>query len=152
MSATAPQTSQGSYLMPSLDHATVADAMHPGILSCDADTTLTEVARMMATHHVHCIAVMGVAHDAGAERLVWGVISDLSLVRGGIRKGADELAGTLAEQPIITVEPNTPLREAGELMLARGVSHLVVVEPRLQRPVGILSTLDIASVLAWAAT
>ena len=107
---------------------------------------------MMATHHAHCIAVMGIAHDAGAERLLWGVISDLSLVRGGIRKGPHGLAGALAEQPIITVEPDTALREASELMLARGVSHLVVVEPRLQRPVGVLSTLDIADVLAWAAT
>jgi CBS domain-containing protein len=152
MSTTVPQTYKGSYLMPSLKHATVADAMHPGILSCDADATLTEVAQMMATHHVHCVVVMGIAPDAGAARLAWGVISDLSLVRGGIRKGADELAGALAEQPIITAEPDTPLREAGELMLARGVSHVVVVEPRLRRPVGILSTLDIAAALAWAGT
>ena len=42
-----------------------------------------------------------------------------------------------------------PLREAGELMLARGVSHLVVIEPGVQRPIGILSTLDIAGALAW---
>ena len=34
-------------------------------------------------------------------------------------------------------------------MLTHGVSHLVVIEPESERPVGILSTLDIAGVLAW---
>jgi CBS domain-containing protein len=150
MSATTPQHLAGSYLMPSVRHATVADAMHPGIISCDTDATLTDVARMMATNHVHCIAVMGIAHGEAAERPVWGVITDLDLVRAGIRTGPVELAGALVQQPITTVEPTTPLREAGELMLARGVSHLLVVEPQLQRPVGILSTLDIADLLAWA--
>ena len=122
--------------------------MHPGILSCEANATLSDVARMMATNHVHCVAVMGIACDDGSQRLVWGVISDLDVVRAGIRTTPDELAGALAQQPIITVEPTTPLREAGELMLARGVSHLLVVEPQPQRPIGILSTLDIAAVLA----
>jgi CBS domain-containing protein len=148
MSTKTDQISHDSYLTPSLKHATVADAMHPGILSCEADATLTDVARMMAMNHVHCIAVMGIARDDGSERLVWGVISDLDVVRAGIRIGPDELAGALAQQPIVTVEPTTPLREAGELMLARGVSHLLVVHPHLQRPVGILSTFDIAHVLA----
>jgi CBS domain-containing protein len=149
MSATTPQISSGSYLMPSLAHATVADAMHPGIFSCEADATLNDVARMMTRHHVHCVAVMGIAHDETSERLVWGVITDLDVVRAGIRSGSEQLAGALAQQPIITIEPSTPLREAGEVMLARGVSHLVVMDSRRQRPIGILSTLDIAGVLAW---
>ena len=149
MSTTTHQAHIDSYLMPSLAHASVSDAMHPGILSCEADATLTDVARLMAGHHVHCVAVMGIAHDGSSERLVWGVISDLDLVRAGIRTGPDELAGAFAIQPIVSVEPATPLREAGELMLARGVSHLVVIEPGAQRPIGILSTLDIAGVLAW---
>jgi CBS domain-containing protein len=42
-----------------------------------------------------------------------------------------------------------PLREAGELMLTHAVNHLVVVQPGSQRPIGILSTLDVAGVLAW---
>jgi CBS domain-containing protein len=46
MSTTASE-SHGSYLMPSLRHATVADAMHPGIVSCHPDAPLTEVARTM---------------------------------------------------------------------------------------------------------
>ena len=34
-----------SHVPSPIEHATVGDAMHHGILSCDAATTLTEVAR-----------------------------------------------------------------------------------------------------------
>jgi CBS domain-containing protein len=141
------QTYHGSYLMPSLEHATVADAMHPGILSCEPDATLTEVARMMAVHHIHCLAVIGISRQEPAFG-VWGIISDLDLVRAGIR-GEDQAAAALAQQPVVSVTPSTPLAEAGELMFTHGVNHLVVIEAESQRPVGILSTLDLAGVLAW---
>lgn len=149
MPETAIQPYHGSYLMPSLEHATVADAMHPGLVSCPADARLTDVARMMAAHHVHCIAVVGIEQDSSGESLVWGIISDLDLMRVGIRVGGSESAGALALQPVISVEPSMSLHEAGELMLKHGVSHLVVVHPETRRPVGVLSTLDFAGVLAW---
>jgi CBS domain-containing protein len=149
VSATTIQPYHGSYLMPGLEHATVSDAMHPGILSCGADATLIDVARLMTTHHVHCVAVMGISHDGPGEKLVWGIISDLDLLRAGIRTRADQPAGAIALQPIISVEPTMALRDAGELMLANGATHVVVVDPELQRPIGILSTLDIAGVFAW---
>ena len=142
------QTYHGSYLMPSLEHATVSDAMHPGILSCDPDASLGEVARMMASHHVHSVAVIGVSHQE-PECGVWGIISDLDLIHAGIGNGSDTNARDLAMQPVIAVEPNASLRDAGETMLQHRVSHLVVTESGSGRPVGILSTLDIAGVLAW---
>ena len=148
MSVSTSQPSWGSYLMPSLEHATVSDAMHPGILACEPDASLPEVARMMATHHVHCVAVVGVSHDEPPCG-VWSVISDLDLLRAGIRDGGAPTARTIAQQPLVTVEPSVPLREAGELMLAHGVSHLVVTQPGTQSPIGILSTADIAGVIGW---
>ena len=149
MPTTPIEPQRGSYLMPSLEHATVADAVHPGILRCEPDVSLTEVARMMAAHHVHSIVVMGIVHDQPMESLAWGIISDLDLVRAGIHDGAELTARTLAREPVITAEPAMPLREAGELMLTHAVNHLVVVQPGSQRPIGILSTLDVAGVLAW---
>lgn len=148
MSLTTSQPSRGSYLMPSLQHATVSDAMHPGILACEPDASLPEVAQMMATYHVHCVAVVGVSHEEPPCG-VWSMISDLDLVRAGIRDGEAPSAREMAQQPLVTVEPSLPLREAGELMLANGVSHLVVIQPGTQRPIGILSTADIAGVLGW---
>jgi CBS domain-containing protein len=147
MSTTA-KPANGSYLMPSLEHATVSDAMHPGILSCEPDATLGEAAQMMATNHVHCLAVIGISHE-DPECAMWGIVSDLDLVRAGVRGDDEPTARALAIEPVVSVEPGMPLREAAELMLTHGTSHVVVVEPVDERPVGILSTLDIAGVLAW---
>ena len=146
MSTTAKPT-DGSYVMPSLGHATVSDAMRHGILSCEPDAPVSEVARMMATNHVHCLAVIGVSHR-DPECAVWGIVSDLDLIRAGIRRD-EGTAAALAAQPLVSVEPGMPLREAAEMMFRHGTSHVVVVEEDSERPVGILSTLDIAGVLAW---
>lgn len=148
MSVTTSQPSPGSYLMPSFEHATVSDAMHPGIVACEPDASLREVAQMMATHHIHCVAVIGVSHEEPPCG-VWSVISDLDLVRAGIRDSGASSARAIAQQPLVTAEPSLPLLEASELMLARGVSHLVVCERKTQRPIGILSTADVAAVLGW---
>jgi CBS domain-containing protein len=141
--------SHGSYLLPHFEHATVADAMHPGILSCDADETLTEVARIMSTHHVHCIVVRGAADDDADEAPVWGIISDFDLLRASIRSDAPDTAAALARRPVISVETTAALRDAAELMMTKGTGHVVAVNPQTSHPVGILSTLDIAGVLAW---
>jgi CBS domain-containing protein len=138
----------GTNLVPHLRRATVADAIHPGILSCDADATLTEVARMMSAQHVHCIVVAGTAEREDDESPVWGIISDLDLLRAGMRPDAADTAAELAKQALVKVETTAGLRDTAEQMLAKGIRHVVAVDPDTQRPVGILSTLDIASVLA----
>ncbi|HET8979076.1 MAG TPA: CBS domain-containing protein [Solirubrobacteraceae bacterium] len=149
MSATTVKNLTGSFVMPTLEHATVSDAMHPGVLSCEPDATATELARLMSAQHVHCIVVMGIAHDAGGESLVWGTITDLDLLRAGLAGGAEQTAQAIARHTTLSVEPTMPLRAAGRLMLEQGVSHLLVVEPRAQRPIGVLSSLDLAGVMAW---
>jgi CBS domain-containing protein len=122
--------------------------MHPGILSCEPDATLSEVARMMATQHVHCVAVVDMSHETPPHGFVWGIISDLDLVAGGIRDDTERTARDLAGQPVMSVKSSVPLRDAGELMLTHRASHLVVTDAEA-RPIGILSTLDVAGVLAW---
>ena len=47
------------------------------------------------------------------------------------------------------VPTTAPLRDAAELMLSEDTSHIVAVNPETNRPVGIVSTLDVAGVLAW---
>lgn len=145
----AVQPSRASYLMPSLEHATVSDAMHPGIATCEPEATLTDVARIMATHHVHCVVVMHPSQTPSGHPYVWGIVSDQDLVRSGIDPDA-ESAGDAARQPTITIEPTTALRDSAQLMVRNGVSHIVVVDDSgRQRPIGVLSTLDLAGVLAW---
>ena len=149
MSDSSVLPSHGSYLLPRFEHATVADAMHPGILSCDADAALGEVARMMSTHHVHCIVVGATVEGATNGPNGWRIISDLDLVRAGMRPNTPASAADVARRSAISVDTTAALRDAAELMLTMGTSHVVAVNPRTRRPVGILSTLDIAGVLAW---
>ena len=149
MSEASALTMHGSYLLPHFEHATVGDAMHPGVLACDAEATLVDVARMMSTHHVHCIVVEHAARGEGDGSPVWGMISDLDLLRAVLRPDAPETVSDLALQPADRVETTVALQDAAKLMLSKGVSHVVAVNPETQRPIGILSTLDVAGVLAW---
>lgn len=121
---------------------TVGEAMTPGILTCTRSTTLTAVARMMATHRVHAIVVF----DQGDELLPWGVVSDLDLV-GGMDTGAT--AGSIAASPVVTVTVDDTLAHAASLMREHATTHLVVVtDEGSPLPIGVLSTLDIARVFA----
>jgi CBS domain-containing protein len=149
MSAIPSTHLNGSYLMPSLEHATVADAMHPGVLSCRRDTPLTDIARLMAARHVHCIAVMDVSDHKPPEQFVWGIVTDFELLEAGLRDGAEPIAEAVAHQPTVHVESTMALRDVAQRMHDSGTAHVIVVEPRSRRPVGVLSTLDIAGVLAW---
>lgn len=149
MSTLPSKSYRGSYRIPAFEHAIVSDAMHPGVMSCDPDATLPQLARMMVTHHVHCIAVMGLSRSGSGESLAWGLVSDIDVMEAGIRESGEQTAGSLAREPTIAVEPTMPLREAGELMIDHGASHVLVISPEGQRPVGVLSTLDVAGVLAW---
>lgn len=126
---------------------TAGDAMHHGILACPADAPLLIVAKIMANHRVHCVAVVGAA-DAEGEPPVWGIVSDLDVVRQAVRIGFDRTAGELALTPVVTVQTDTPLPEAGELMIAKDAQHLVVVAPESKRPIGVLSRLDLVAVIA----
>ncbi|HET9102530.1 MAG TPA: CBS domain-containing protein [Solirubrobacteraceae bacterium] len=143
------QPFRSTYLIPSLAKATVADVMHPGILSCPTTASLIEVARMMATYHVHCVAVMQPEANGSGARYVWGIVSDLDLIRAAVEPGSTPDAGALAAQPTISVKTAMPLADAADLMLRHGVSHLVVIEDETLRPIGVLSTLDVVSAIAW---
>ena len=142
------QPYQGSYLMPSFEKATVADAMRPGVMSCQPDAPALTVARMMATHHIHAVVVEGVELDAvHGEQLVWGVVSDLDLARAAHAGAESVTAADLAATEPITIEPSASLVEAARIMDEHATAHLIVVDR--QRPVGIISTLDLAGALAW---
>jgi CBS domain-containing protein len=133
---------------PGIERATVAQAMHYGVLACPPHATVREIAATMATHHVHAVVVDGIRRDGHGEHLVWGIVSDLDLV--GAADGLDDAtAGTLAHTPAATIGPDEPLARAAHTMYEAGIHHLVVVDPRTEQPVGILSTMNIAVVLAF---
>ena len=136
-------------LYPALGRLRVADAMHPGLISCSLDTALRSVARMMATYRVHAILVTAHGEDELPGGALWGVISDADLLRAAEAGDLDkQTSRTIAATPVLTVATGDGLAHAAQLMVEHEVSHLIVVEPESARPVGVLSTLDIARALA----
>jgi CBS domain-containing protein len=131
-----------------LREVTVAEAMTTGVINCAPDTPLRTVATLMATYRVHAIFVFLFAECADDELELWGVVSDLDLVAAA-RHGLEcRTAGQSAVTPLVTVLGTDTLERAAELMALNGVSHLAVLDPATPRPVGVISTLDIARELA----
>jgi CBS domain-containing protein len=134
-------------LAPPFEHATVADAMRAGIISCQPNTGLRQVAEMMASYHIHAVLVEAARSEPGVGS--WRIVSDLDLAQAAARGELQLAAGELAGGAAISIRPDEPLRRAAELMSERGVSHLIVSTAPTARPLGIISTLDLAVALAW---
>jgi CBS domain-containing protein len=140
----------GSYLTPSFEHARVADAMRPRVLTCEPATMLVTVAQRMASEHVHAIVVLRETVDVEGDidRRPWAVVTDHDILRSAPLI-AELTAGDVATGEVLLAQPDERLTDVAERMLEHGTSHAVVVEPRTGRPVGVLSTLDIAGILGW---
>ncbi|HEY7732818.1 MAG TPA: CBS domain-containing protein [Gaiellaceae bacterium] len=131
---------------PELDRLTVAHAMHPGVITCLPDASLRRVSRTMTSARVHAVVVWGDEEDDSEG--IWGAISDLDLITAVARgetlaRAAVGASGT----PVATIGENASLQRAAELMERHGVTHLVVLAEGRLRPVGVLSSLDVARVL-----
>ncbi len=145
--STTPDPDQGSHRLPGFDHALVRDAMRIGVMSCGPEVSASTVARMMATNHIHAVVVEGVVNDpVHGERFVWGVISDMNLIHALVHVGDDCSAWDLVATEPVAVEADAPLSAAVRLMEEHRIAHLIVTDAG--RPMGVLSTLDVAGVLA----
>lgn len=124
------------------DRPCVREWMHAGILSCALDTPIVEVARMMGDYRVHAIAVADIAH--GRPWGTWHIASDVDLM-AAVAAGDESTAAELAGSEAVTIPADAPLEEAAQLMSVQRLAHLVVVDEAGGFPIGIISTLDIAS-------
>jgi CBS domain-containing protein len=116
--------------------------MHPGVLTCSENDSLRHVAAIMANHRVHAVVLT----RSNVERPI-GVVSDLDVV-AAVAAGVDCVAREAAATEPVTVSADEPLPGAAQLMNEHGVSHLVVIDSTGGYPLGVLSTLDVASVYA----
>lgn len=141
MNKTEIGTARGSYLAPSFDHATVADVMRHGVISCEPEASLRDVARIMASYHIHSVVV-------ALRENVWGVISAGDLLNAAGTERERWSAGDVAATEFVSSPSGATLEEAAHLMRDHEVGHLVVVDEN-GTPIGMLSTLDVAGALAW---
>jgi len=131
-----------------IEELRVMDAMHLGVFTCEREDSLSAVAATMVRELVHCVVVERGSGESGPP---WGIVSDLDLVAAaGVRDLDDQCAAGSAATPVVTVSPNETLERAAQLMTEHNTAHLIVVDPNEQRPLGVLSTLDIAASLVEA--
>ena len=102
----------------------------------------------MAAYRVHCVAVSGV--DRRRELYTWGLIGDLDLVTALARGAQERARREHCRDRATAVEQSEPLDRVAALMVNHDTSHIVVVGPD-GLPAGIVSTLDVAEILAGAA-
>jgi CBS domain-containing protein len=132
------------------DTLKVKDVMHEGVFTCSLYAPLSTVARIMAAHRVHAVVVWNEPARNEVAQL-WGVVSDLDLIKiAATEDTTARTAGGSAATPALMVLPDESLTRAAQLMAESEVTHLVVVDGRTTKPVGVLSTLDLAEALAGA--
>jgi CBS domain-containing protein len=134
-------TARGSSLAPSFEHAHVVDVMRHGVISCEPEASLRDVARIMSSYHIHAVVVT-LRDD------VWGVISSADLLQVAGTERERSSAGEVAATQFVSIGADATLEEAAQQMRDHKVEHSVVVDSR-GRPAGMLSTLDVAGALAW---
>jgi CBS domain-containing protein len=75
------------------------------------------------------------------------VLSDVELLRWATGGSTHLPAGAVVSSAAAAVSPGAPVQEAAQLMADREINHLVVLDTH-HAPLGIISALDVARVLA----
>jgi CBS domain-containing protein len=131
-----------------LADTTVGAVMHPGIVSRTPETPLGELARTMADLRIHCIAVAGQARrEEGDQRFVWGLVSDMDVVRAVHRRHLARPAADFAAAAPLALPEDAGLDRAAALMAEHEATHIVVVG-RTGLPLGVVSSLDVLRIVA----
>ena len=128
-----------------MEEQTVRDWMHPGVITCRPDTPVDQVAITMDEKDISALVVVDEADNA------IGVISRTDLVNARfiqpyLKHWRGMSAEHLMSKPVISVSPDTRIKEAVAVLQERRIHRVVVVEQHAGRvrPIGILSVTDLA--------
>ena len=128
-----------------MEEQTVRDWMHPGVITCRPDTPVDQVAITMDEKDISALVVVNEADNA------IGVISRTDLVNARfiqpyLKHWRGMSAEHLMSKPVISVSPDTRIKEAVAVLQERRIHRLVVVEQHAGRvrPIGIPSVTDLA--------
>lgn len=119
---------------------TVLEAKRYGIYSCSRQTLLAEVAQEILDKDVSALVVV---EDDGS---LAGVISRTDLLRACTEREdwAAQPASAYMSEDVVTVYPQTLLRDVADLLLQNHIHRVVVVrlDGAKQRPVAVVSDGD----------
>lgn len=122
----------------------ICELMHKGVISCLADDSVYDVAKMMDDNHFRSVVVV----NEGGE--VWGIITYRELLFHYGKNLRDKKAHDIMRSYRIEVDPQWPVEKAIELMNRIKYYHLIIVDPHVgtRWPVGILTSFDIVQHMA----
>ncbi|HEU0296697.1 MAG TPA: CBS domain-containing protein [Anaerolineales bacterium] len=126
----------------------VRDIMRKGLLTCDPDTPLGQVAILLTERRVHALIV---SNPTGAPL---GLISDFDLLAGEWLSTDQESLSTMKKltakdlmtSPIDAIEADATVERAAHLMLEKQIHRLMVSEN--DKPTGVISISDIVASIA----
>jgi CBS domain-containing protein len=130
-----------------LDRVPARRVMHPGVVSAAPSTPLSALARTMADGPTHSVVVDGLRRDAGGEHLVWGVVTDLDIVRALAAGLDDAVASDIAGTEPLCVDADDRVDDVARRLREHDISHVIVTDAA-RRPCGVISTLDVLRVVA----
>jgi CBS domain-containing protein len=118
----------------------VREVMTPGVVTISGDASLHRVHQALAAHGVNAVLVV---ERKGGRPLGW--ITAQRLLRIAAADTHLQTAGQAVSEPVQVISPSASVAEAVELLLADGVSHLLVAHGADCMPEGVVSAFDIVS-------
>lgn len=116
----------------------IRDVMTPNPITMPSSTTVFDAARTMRDSDIGDVLV---ENDGN----LCGVVTDRDIVVRAIAEGCDPKGTTLNDvctHELVTVDPDTTVAEAAQLMSDRAIRRLPVVDGG--RPVGMVTIADLA--------
>ena len=132
MSATAVATPLGPAPRPDAATRPVHEVMRHGVVVCDADVSARDVARTLRDHGTRSVMTI----DISSELI--GLVDEGALVQAWHDPDGTS-AISLADNDVLTVDPEEPVGDVARKMLAAGVTRALVAPPAPTEESGIWS-------------
>jgi len=126
-----------------LGYPTVKDVMTKNVVTVSFEESVENVCKVMGEKHIGSVVVLREGKPAGifTER---DLLSKIILKNVDLKKAK---VGEYMSQPLVTVKPETSLREAARIMAQLHVRRLPVVDEN-GKIVGIFTSADLSAALA----
>lgn len=119
------------------------DVMTKDVVCCTADTSVSEVARMMKTEDIGPMLIV----DNEQSKTLVGIVTDRDIVVKAIANGQDPKntkVGDVMSKKLVTVHPDDDVEVAMKAMAQFQLRRIPVVSENMQL-VGIISQADVAT-------
>ncbi|GLX79345.1 hypothetical protein tinsulaeT_26850 [Thalassotalea insulae] len=115
----------------------IAEIMNKNVITVSVDDSISDVEKFITEHQLSFLPVMDI------DNKCFGVVSDRDFVKFHHYKGNAKLEHIweICSHSVITVDIDTTINEAAQLLIAHKVHHLIVFENN--NVTGVVSSIDL---------